>query len=751
MLSNQKLFTVGTFDFRLQHLLVIGVLALAVSISVLIRVTPLQYGLDLFEFDPFFNFRATDYLVQNGYDAYLNWEDEKTWHPFGRNVSDNSQVILHLTAAATHKLFGFGSSLYDFTIYFPVAIGSLTTIAVFAFVRVLGGTTAGMLAALIFSISAPIFSRGLIGWFKSEPLGLFFGFIAMYLLVSGLINYKGKSSLIKLAFAGIFLSLGLSAWGGILLFMIPIIIFFFVLPFLKKESNYLIFAIPIFSISFVLITGLFERPSNFIFGGYAGLLLLFATAYVVVCEIIKKFSNEFKYIRNCSIVLGTVIISSVGVFSSGLIGLPGFRYLNAANPFLKNEDALTDSVAEHMTTDLTTSYIFVSVLIIFAMIGIWFLFSRKTINLKSDQRIFTLVFCITAFYFSSTFVRLELFASAGLLILGSIGLAILFKKLFYSNVFPPTKIIFCSVVVLLFLIPVTLPENKSWLGWADFSPTIYNGGTFYKTTNNDWGDAMNWLKSNTSEDAVIAAWWDYGYWITTLSDRTTIIDNATLIDWQIKKMAYSFITTPDNSWHILNSHHSEDISQYLGDENIVAWGGQSREESDNECVSITGKDARELGVEQFNCNPIAKGLDADYILIFLAAESFAIPDSNAFLYLLDGGADESKKTWLMQISNHDVTKFTEYDNMTPTPFFMENSTLGKLMPFSIYKYVEFETDLLYDTYKPGTVPIYYKDVKYVDPQNDPFYLVYASPTFYSQIPGPMTSVLIYKINTDYQP
>ena len=751
MLSNQKLFTVGTFDFRLQHLLVIGVLALAVSISVLIRVTPLQYGLDLFEFDPFFNFRATDYLVQNGYDAYLNWEDEKTWHPFGRNVSDNSQVILHLTAAATHKLFGFGSSLYDFTIYFPVAIGSLTTIAVFAFVRVLGGTTAGMLAALIFSISAPIFSRGLIGWFKSEPLGLFFGFIAMYLLVSGLINYKGKSSLIKLAFAGIFLSLGLSAWGGILLFMIPVIIFFFVLPFLKKESNYLIFAIPIFSISFVLITGLFERPSNFIFGGYAGLLLLFATAYVVVCEIIKKFSNESKYIRNCSIILGTVIISSVGVLISGLISLPGFRYLNAANPFLKNEDALTDSVAEHMTTDLATSYIFVSVLIIFAMIGIWFLFSRKTINLKSDQRIFTLVFCITAFYFSSTFVRLELFASAGLLILGSIGLAILFKKLFHSNVFPPTKIIFCSVVVLLFLIPVTLPENKSWLGWADFSPTIYNGGTFYKTTNNDWGHAMNWLKSNTSEDAIIAAWWDYGYWITTLSDRTTIIDNATLIDWQIKKMAYSFITTPDNSWHILNSHHSEDISQYLGDENIVAWGGQSREESDNECVSITGKDARELGVEQFNCNPIAKGLDADYILIFLAAESFAIPDSNAFLYLLDGGADESKKTWLMQISNHDVTKFTEYDNMTPTSFFMENSTLGKLMPFSIYKYVEFETDLLYDTYKPGTIPIYYKDVKYVDPQNDPFYLVYASPTFYSQIPGPMTSVLIYKINPDYQP
>ena len=751
MVSNQKLFSVGNFDFRLQHLLVIGVLALSISISVSIRATPLQYGLDLFEFDPFFNFRATDYLVQNGYDAYLNWEDEKSWHPFGRNVSENSQVILHLTTSIFYKLFGFGSSLYDFTIYFPLVIGSITTIAVFAFVRVLGGTTAGMLAALMFSISAPIFSRGLIGWFKSEPLGLFFAFIAMYLFVSGIMNYKGKSSLIKLVFAGIFLSLGLSGWGGILFFLVPILIFFFILPFLKKEKNYLIFAIPVFSISFILFTGLFERPSNFIFDGFAGVLIVFSTVYVVVCEIIKKFSDESKHIRNCSILLGTIIISSIGVLGSGIVSLPGFRYLNAANPFLSNQDPLTSSVSEHATTDLATSYIFVSVFIIFAMIGIWFLFSRKTINLKTDQRIFALVLSITAFYFSSTFVRLEIFASVGLIILGSIGLAILFKKLFHSNIFPPTKIIFCSVIILLFLIPITLPENKSWLGWADFAPTVYNGGSFYTTTNNDWGHAMNWLKNNTPEDSVIASWWDYGYWIETLSDRTTIIDNATLIDWQIKKMAYSFITTPDNSWHILNSHYSEDVSEYLGDENIVAWGGDPKEESDNECISIQGKDARELGVEKVNCNPVAKGLDADYILIFIAAERFDIPNSNAFLYLLDGGADESKKTWLMHISNHDITKFTEVDNMTPTPYFMENSTLGKLMPFSIFKYVEFETDLLFDEYKPGLIPIYYKDVKYVDPENDPFYLVYASPTFYSQIPGAMTSVLIYKINPDYQP
>ena len=95
MVSNQKLFSVGTFDFRLQHLLVIGVLALSVSISMSIRSAPLQYGSELFEFDPFYNFRATEYLVNNGSEAYFEWFDEKSWYPFGRNVSESSQVVLH--------------------------------------------------------------------------------------------------------------------------------------------------------------------------------------------------------------------------------------------------------------------------------------------------------------------------------------------------------------------------------------------------------------------------------------------------------------------------------------------------------------------------------------------------------------------------------------------------------------------------------------------------------------------------------
>ena len=104
----------------------------------------------------------------------------------GRNVSETSQVTLHITAAILYQIFGAGTSLYDFTILFPVIIGSLTTVAIFAVVRTIGGTTAGLTAALLFSVSVPIILRGFIGWFKSEPLGIFLGLIAVYLCISGI-------------------------------------------------------------------------------------------------------------------------------------------------------------------------------------------------------------------------------------------------------------------------------------------------------------------------------------------------------------------------------------------------------------------------------------------------------------------------------------------------------------------------------------------------------------------------------------
>ncbi len=761
MVSNLRLFSIANFDFRLQHLLVIGILILSFSVSMLVRATPISYGLELFEFDPFFNYRATEYLIENGEDEYFNWIDEKSWHPFGRNVSETSQTSLHLITAYLYQVFGFTTSLYNFTILFPLVIGSLTSIVVFAFVRVIGGTTAGLFAALIFSISVPIFTRGLIGWFKSEPLGLFLGILAMYLFVSGIKFNKGKISFVKLASAGFFLALGLSAWGGILFFVLTIAIFYFVLPLIKNEKNFLLWAGPIFPISLILFSLMFDRTSFFVLGagiGFAGITILLPTGYVLVCEIIRKFSSQKTRFRNSILFLVSIIATGIGIFVSGIIQLPSFRYQNALNPFLTAQDALTDSVAEHMTTSLNLSFSFLSIFMVFTVIGIWVLFSKKYFNQKLDMRVFALVVGIIAIYVSSAFVRLELFASVSVIILGSIGLSIIAKKIFEQEKRIITKIIFPVVIIILFIVPPIFPEGNSWTEWADFSPSILNGGsTFSHYASNDWPQAMEWLKSNTSPDAVIASWWDYGYWITAIGERTTIVDNATLIDWQIKKMGYALITTPDNSYHILNSHYSEDISEYLGDETILALRGDLPEEFDQkylerygkECEQIFKAEAYRLGIEEQSCNPVSKGMNADYLLIYIAGERFYVNDTDIPLYTLEGGGDESKKTWFAKISGHQVSKFIEADNITPTKYFMENSTLGKLIPFSIIKYAEPNTGRTFDKFSNGLIPIYVNDFKLSDPDNDPYILVYASPTFTSQQPGIVSAVLIYKINPDY--
>ena len=81
---------------------------------------PAIYGFELGEFDPYFNYRATEFIVENGLPAYFEWHDDLSWHPYGRDVSSTSQVMLHATSATIYQIFGAGSALYDFTIWFPI-------------------------------------------------------------------------------------------------------------------------------------------------------------------------------------------------------------------------------------------------------------------------------------------------------------------------------------------------------------------------------------------------------------------------------------------------------------------------------------------------------------------------------------------------------------------------------------------------------------------------------------------------------
>ena len=175
-----------------------------------------------------------------------------SWYPNGRDIAASSQVMLHITAVTTYQIFGGNSSLYDFTIMFPVIFGSLTVIVIFALVRVIGGTTAGLFASLFYSVSLPIILRGTIGWFKSEPLGLFYGLLGLYFFLSGIKSENKKIALSKIIGGGIMIGFGLASWGGIQYFVIPIGIFILALPFVRKDHEFLIWSIPVFVVSLLI-------------------------------------------------------------------------------------------------------------------------------------------------------------------------------------------------------------------------------------------------------------------------------------------------------------------------------------------------------------------------------------------------------------------------------------------------------------------------------------------------------------------
>jgi len=705
--TQTSLFQISNFNFKINHLFVIGILVLAFSVSFLIRSQPAEYGFELNEFDPFFNFRATEYIVENGFSEYFEWNDDKSWvSKGGRDVSATSQVMLHSTAAISYQIFGGNSSLYDFTILFPAVIGSLTVVIIFALVRLFAGTVSGLFASLLFAVSLPIIIRGSIGWFKSEPLGIFYGLLGLYLFLSAINSKNKKITILKIISGGIIMGFGMSSWGGNQFFIIPLGLFILALPFVRKDHKFLLWSIPLFVLVFILTSSTFERPGPSFVYSLGGISLIIPTIFLISSIFIQKISKDKNKIRNSLFLLIFIIV--IGSFlviineESNVLPLPSYRYLNALNPFLTTTDPLVDSVAEHATPTIKQSFLFNSILMIFSGLGIWLILSKKSLQseliIKNDMKIFALIIGITGVYVSSSFIRLELFASLSLIILASIALSILTKEIFKINLSKKKsfslKISYVLLIFTLFVIPLVVPENSNWITAVDIPPTILTGGTNHPISN-DWLDALEWIKLNTPENSVVVSWWDYGYWIQTLAERATMADNSTIHTSEIQEIARMLLGTPDNSWNSLQK------------------------------------------------------MNADYVVVFVAAERIDATYANQQLFYLAHGGDESKAPWFVRIAEFPEQKYFEIDSFTGNDYFWNETLLGKLLPFNTVTYYHPELQMESQTYQLEYIPLSIKDIKYSDSKNDPLFLVYASPSFYEEKPGPLTGVFVYEINKNY--
>ena len=743
--GTRPLFRAGSVEFQTRHLLVIAVLALAFSSALIMRFYPSKYGYYLNEFDPYFDYRATKFIVDNGLDAYWQWHDTMSWYPEGRDVPGTSQAVLHITAAYLYQAFGRGMSLIDFTIAFPAIMGALTVIAVFALVRVLGGTSAGMFSALMMAFSPAIIQRGNLGWFKSEPLGLFFGILAMYLFISAIKHKEIKYAIAKAIAGGLILGLANGSWGGIQYFSIPISLFFIALPFFRRDLTIPMYVAIAFT-AFTLITAAaFPRPGVSFVLGLPGIAMMAGTAFLVIAFFVKKISRPMVQTRNVAFVLIAFVAIGMAFIVAGPYVSPSFRYLNAINPFIGSIDPLVESVAEHFTPTVADYFVDFSVLLMFAGLGGWLAFRRR-----NDTAIFALLIGITGVYVSATFARLLVFASVGIIVLAGLGLYEVTRSIMAYRVATATpaatgptrltaatreerrrmefasrghstsgqvvKISFVIVMIMMLSIPMFYPSNSNWVSSADVPTAIANGGTGFRVQSDDWINAMDWLSKNTEPDAVVASWWDYGYWITTLGNKPTLADNATLNHTRIQSIAKMFVSDEESGMKIAQDLKADYILVYVVGQ--VRFYGQ---------LNATGTDAA----------------------------AAAGDDQRIGIYTLGQGGDESKKQWFMRIGGFDEANYIEEDGFTPKPQFWNNTLIGKLFPFDPLYYARFGAQgpaEVQETWQPGFVGLYAQNVKYpADGGNDqPLHLVYASPSFENK-EGILFGIFIYKVNHDYTP
>jgi dolichyl-diphosphooligosaccharide---protein glycosyltransferase len=737
--GTRPLFRAGSVEFQTRHLLVITVLALAFSSALIMRFYPSKYGYYLNEFDPYFDYRATKFIVDNGIDEYWQWHDTMSWYPEGRDVPGTSQTVLHITAAYLYQAFGRGISLLDFTIAFPAVMGALTVIALFALVRVLGGTAAGMFSALLMAFSPAIIQRGNLGWFKSEPLGLFFGILAMYLFISAIKHKEIKYAIAKAVAGGLILGLANGAWGGIQYFSIPISLFFIALPFFRKDLTIPIYVAIAFTVFTLITAAAFPRPGISFVLGLPGLAMIAGTIFLAIAFFVKKISKPMVQTRNVALVLIAFVAVGIGFILAGPYVSPSFRYLNAINPFIGSIDPLVESVAEHFTPTVADYFTDFSVLLMFAGLGGWLAFRRR-----NDTAIFALLIGITGVYVSATFARLLVFASVGIIVLAGLGLYEVTRSIMAyreATATPATsgpritaatreerrklefarrsdstsgqivKISYIIVMIMMLSIPLFYPTNANWISSADVPAAIANGGTGYRVQSEDWTDAMDWLSKNTEPDAVIASWWDYGYWITTLGNRTSLADNATLNHTRIQTIGKMFVSDEESGMKIAQDLKADYILVYV------------------------------VGQVRFYAQQNATGTDAGG------------NDNRIAIYTLGQGGDESKKQWFMRIGGFDEANYVEQDGFTPKPEFWNNTLIGKLFPFEPLYYARFGPQgpsEIQQTWQPGLTGLYAQNVKYPAEggTDQPLQLVYASPSFENQ-EGIMFGVLIYKVNHDY--
>ena len=85
---------------------------------------------------------------------------------------------------------------------------------------------------------------------------------------------------------------------------------------------------------------------------------------------------------------------------------------------------------------------------------------------------------------------------------------------------------FIGFLLMIFLFKFSEYSIEMSNNYSQPSVVLYGGRGDNRVTFDDYREAYRWLSHNTPEGSRIMSWWDYGYQISHLANRTVIVDNT---------------------------------------------------------------------------------------------------------------------------------------------------------------------------------------------------------------------------------
>ena len=583
--TGNVLTKIGDLRLKMSHssVLHISLLLIILVIAATIRLLPIQWGMQLSEFDPHMHYRVTKNMVDNGFFAWTTWRDSLSWYPNGLDVSKVVYPGLAGTAALFYQIAStlnlapgpiLSSEVYhpltadpvfNFCIIFPVIMAVLTVLVIYFVGKDFGGKEVGLFSAFFLALSSAYISRTSLGFFDDETVGIFGILLFIFFFLRSIDTKRSLEKTVAYAVAG-GLSLGylFASWGASRYALGITLVFVLVMLLIKRYSTRLLVSYSITFALSILIAVMIPRLGVEFLAEPTVLAVVGMFLIMVALEMSQRIKITRQKILFIFGYFAIIAILFFAVSSLGLIGSLEGKFESVIIPSERiGEGAvqqLIQSVQEHRPATWGSFYYDLGVGILFIPVALYFIVQNPT-----NRNIFLAIFGLTAIYFAGSMARLTLLLAPVASILWAYALVQVVKPFVTILKEEPTIsrrkmrfrprvgkefsaafiILMFILLTLTFVLPSTPDASYSKVIERANSPTTIAASSLPLRPNeiiSDWLDTLNYLRVNVGDDAVVMAWWDYGYWITTIANKTTLADNGTENTTQIGAIGRAFIS-----------------------------------------------------------------------------------------------------------------------------------------------------------------------------------------------------------------